>query len=188
MSRDDEQRGHVAPKKGLPWLLDKLAEGKDAGAWQDSTTTRHEFKGFNARLVTPDTRTTIQKLANEQYDARKAMNNTMLIDLMSIRIQARDRKRKGRVVETWLTARFIWRILDRVQPSRAGFGHDKYSAAMLLLVHEGIAMPHPSGRDGYTWTHGYQHIGQRATWLVDFARRAGEMRKMSGPQRFEVFE
>ena len=112
----------------------------------------------------------------------------MLIDLMSIRIQARDRKRKGRTVETWLTARFIWRILDRRQPSRAGLSHDKYAVAMMLLTHEGIAMPHPSGRDGYEWAHGFTHAGQRATWLIDFVRRAGQMRKLSGPQRFELFE
>ena len=179
---------NIAPKKGLPWLRDKLAEGKQANAWADSTTERHGFQAPGARLVQRDTRTDIQRLANEQYDARQTMNNTMLIDLMSIRIQARDRKRRGRVVETWLTARFIWRILDRVQPSRAGFGHDKYSAAMLLLVHEGVAMPHPSGRDGYAWAHGFQHIGQRATWLIDFVRRAGQMRKLSGPQRYELFE
>jgi hypothetical protein len=192
MTYDDEPRGKIAPKKGITKLRELIAErkgqGSDSGAWQPATSQRLDFRGFTAKLVTPDDRTDIQRRADEWHDTIKGLSNELALDLLSVRVQARDRKRRGKVVECWIRGQLLRRIIERVSPNRHGINTAKYSVAIALLCKEGIAEPLPSGANGYQWTADYQRIGQRAGWLVDYVKTKGEMRKLSGPQRYDVFE
>jgi hypothetical protein len=188
----DAQRGHVAPKKGLPRLRELIeqrqAQNKEPGAWQPAQTQQHAFKVPSARIATPDNRTDLQRRADERHDAREQLSNDLALDLLSVRIQARDRKHRGKIVECWVRGQLLRRIVEKPSPNRDGMSHDKYSVAIALLVSRGIAEALPSGANGYRWTHDYERIGRRADWLVGFVRREGEMRKMNGPQRYQVFD
>lgn len=184
---------NVAPKRGIPRLRELIEQRQQRGEgdsmWTDSRTVRHEFRGFNAKLATEDTRSPLQRKADSYEDAREmVLSNSALIDVMSIRILARDRKRKGKIVEAWVRARFLARVIERVSPSRDGLSHSRYTIAMMLLCNEGVAMPHPDGRDGYMWTPAHKSILTRTQWLVDYTRRVGEFRKTSAAQRYQVLD
>lgn len=195
---DDEIKGNIAPKKGLPWLRDKLAERKgasqpgdgDGSVWRQATGERHHFRAFEARLVTkpkPDTRTEIQRRADELHDARQAhLSENLVTDLLSVRVRARDMRHKGRVVETWIRGVTLRRVIERAKPTREGVSHDRYSVLAAWLMQNGLT--EQDGRHGYRWTREYTSVRKRAEWVVAVLRRDGEMRRLPGPKRYQMLE
>jgi hypothetical protein len=190
---DDTSRGRIAPKKGIPKLreliADRKAQNKEPGAWQPATSQRLDFRSFTAKLATPDERTPLQRRADARHDFKQEhLSELLTLDLLSVRVMARDRKHKGKVVECWLRGVLLRRIIERTKPTRAGIGHDRYTVAIALLVNQGIAEPDPSGANGYVWTDEYKRLPARAGWLIDFVRREGDVRRLAGHSRYQVYE
>jgi hypothetical protein len=193
MSYDEEPRGRIAPKKGIPRLreliAERKAEGKETGTWQPATSQRLDFRGFTAKLVEPDKRTDIQRRADERHDFKgEHLSELLALDVLSIRVKARDRKHKGKAVECWLRGVLLRRIIEKTRPNRIGIGHDKYSVAIALLVNQGIAEPDPSGASGYMWAEKYKRLPARAAWLIEFVRQEGDVRRLAGHSRYHVYE
>jgi hypothetical protein len=190
---DDEPRGKIAPKKGIPKLRELIAERTaqhaEPGAWQPATSQRLDFRGFTAKLVEPDTRTPLQRRADERHDFKQEhLSEQLVCDLLSVRVKARDRKHRGKIVECWLRGVLLRRIIEKTNPNRTGTNTNKYSVAIALLVSHGIAEPLPSGANGYRWTEDYRRLPARAGWLIDYLRREGEMRRLAAHSRYELYE
>jgi hypothetical protein len=167
------------------WLDRKLAEtnGKQE-VWREATTHRFTWQGFNARLVQPDgQRTELGQMADDIATARRELRADLVIDLLSIRVRAKDRKRKGRLVETWLRGSMLRRLIELPRPSRFGFSHERYPIACGFLVAQGIAKRHTDG--GLVWHDDFKHLRSRAEWLLNLVRREGELRRVDGRYEYE---
>jgi hypothetical protein len=134
----------------------------------------------------PGTLTDTQQLLNNIDDARTQLQASVLVEVMSVRLQFRDMKHKGKLVETWLHGSFIRRIIERSKPTREGVSHDRYSILIAFLLNHGII--ESDNRNGYRWRENYRSLPARAEWLTNLLRREGEMRRVSAERRFVVFE
>jgi hypothetical protein len=177
----------TTPNKRKAWLRDRLRKGRES-TWSDATRKRFDWRTFDAHLVEPGTHTNshAQELANDHANGRERMSEALTLDLLSICIRGRDMRRRGKPIECWLRAQFLRRIIERVKPSREGFDHNKYGVAMSLLCRHGLAQPDPSGANGYEWTGEYSRLTARAEWLLDYAKREGEVRRLAGHTRYEL--
>jgi hypothetical protein len=165
------------------WLADKLKQGRDS-LWHEPQTQRYSFTHGAPRLVqAPGTRNDAGALADDIAGARHELSANLVVDLLSIRIRARDMKHRGKLVETWLRGSLIRRVIERPKPNRIGVDHNRYSCLIGFLVHRGIAES-DGNRNGYRWTDAYRHLPARADWLVGYIRREGELRLPSADRRY----
>jgi hypothetical protein len=166
------------------WLRDKLAEGKQE-VWRDASTQRFDWSTFRARLVEPTgERTDAGNVADDLAATRSELRADIVIDILSIRVRARDTKRRGRLVETWLRGSLIRRIIERPKPNRDGISHSRYPVLISFLCAQGIAKP--DDRGGYVWHPDFKHLRDRAGWLVTLIRREGELRRVEPTRRYEI--
>jgi hypothetical protein len=173
-------------KKGTDWLADKLKAG-DRGDWCETTTTRFSFRHETPRLVQPRQELThAEILFGDLKDARNQLHASLAVDVLSIRLRARDMKRKGKLVETWLRGSFIRRIIERPKPTREGVSHDRYSVLLAFLLRQGLV--ESDNHNGYRWKTEYKHLPARAAWLVDLIRREGELRHVAAASRYMLID
>jgi hypothetical protein len=175
------------PRKGKEWLAVKLREGASR-LWNEPTRTTFGFKLNEARVIDtrnpPPARSELGQLADEAEALRKSLRSSDAIAMLSIRVTAKDWKRRGRTVETWLRCALIRRLIERPKPTREGIGHDRYSILIAYLVAAGVA--EPDRRNGYQWTVDYKHLRARADWLAALAHREGDMRNLRSAHRYSI--
>lgn len=196
------------PKKGKQWLAVKLRDQAERGGtspsggnrlWHEPETQTFSFRRMFGRPALSDTappqgRSAKQRTHAELLDvllgdaegARQQLRAGEVIDLLSVRFRARDMKRRGKLVETWLRGSLLKRVILRTKPTREGISHDRYSLLMMFLMHRGVA--EPDERNGYRWCEGFTQLPKRAEWLVELVRVEGELRHVAASQRFVVCE
>lgn len=176
------------PRKGKDWLRLKLHDGASR-LWSEPSRTTFGFRIGEARVIDtrnpqPISRREAEQNADDASYIRQSLRTNDAISMLSIRVVARDWKRRGREVETWLRCDLIRRTVVRVKPTREGIGHDRYSILIAFLVAHGIAQP--DNRNGYEWTDDYKTIRARADWLATLAHGAGELRNAKSAHRYSI--
>jgi hypothetical protein len=175
------------PKKGKEWLSLKLREGASR-LWHEPSRQRFGFRFNDASVI--DTRnpqparSELGQMADEAEAIRKSLRASDAIAMLSIRVTARDWKRRGRTVETWLKCSLIRRLIERPKPTRERIGHDRYSILISFLVAHGIA--EPDVRNGYVWTPQYKTLSRRAEWLAELTHREGDLRNLRSAHRYSI--
>ena len=171
-------------KKGKDWLKAKLKEGNRF--WHEPQTTRFSFRHEVGRLrPPPNAPTDADALFGSLTEARNQIHASEAINILSVRIEARDMKHRGRLVETWLRGSLIRRIIERSKPNREGVSHDRYCILIGFLLSNGLVEP---DRNGWRWQEKFRHMPARADWLIDLIRREGELRQVATPTRFVFLE
>lgn len=175
------------PKKGKEWLALKLKDGASR-LWHEPSRQRFGFRINNATVI--DTRnpqparSELGQMADEAEALRKSLRSSDAIAMLSVRVVARDWKRRGRLVETWLRCALIRRLIERAKPTREGIGHDRYSILIAFLVAHGVA--EPDQRNGYQWTQEYKTLSRRAEWLAQLTHREGDLRNPRSAYRYSI--
>lgn len=166
------------------WTREELQEHIEAGAnrlMSEVSRTRFDFRHVNARLV--DTHTG-KIIAGAPDNLRAELRSNEAINMLSIRVEVRDNKRRGKLMETWLRCALIQRVITRVKPTREGISHDRYTVLIAYLVARGLV--EPDQRNGYQWTDAYKSLARRADWLIELTRREGELHHARAAARFTV--
>lgn len=178
------------PRKGTDWLRLKLKDGASR-LWSEPSRTTFGFRSPEARLIDPRnpkaqtlTRNEAAHHADDSAYLRQSLRTNDAIAMLSIRVVARDWKRRGREVETWLRCALIRRMVERAKPTREGIGHDRYSILIAYLVAAGVAQP--DDRNGYEWADDYKSLRARAEWLQQLTHRAGELRNARSAHRYSI--
>ncbi len=172
-------------KKGKDWLAAKIKEGNRL--WHEPKTTRFSFVREAGHLRQPHySRTDYEMLFGNDSEARDHLRAADAIELLSIRFQVADMRRRGQTVETWIRGSYLRRLIERRKPNREGISHDRYSIIMIFLQHRQLA--EPDGRNGYQWREAFHRLPQRADWLLNLVRREGELRHLASQQRYMVLD
>jgi hypothetical protein len=176
------------PRKGKEWLALKLREGASR-LWHEPTRTGFGFRSFaEARVIDSrnpqPARPELAQMADEAEALRKSLRSSDAIAMLSIRVVARDWRKRGRTVETWLKCSLIRRLIERPKPTREGIGHDRYSILIAYLVAAGLA--EPDSRNGYQWTQDYKTLRARAEWLAQLTHREGDLRNLRSAHRYSI--
>lgn len=175
------------PRKGKEWLALKLKDGASR-LWHEPSRHRFGFRIENAVVI--DTRnpqparSELGQLADDAEALRKSLRSSDAIAMLSVRVVARDWKRRGREVETWLRCALIRRLIERPKPTREGIGHDRYSILIAFMVAHGIA--ESDRHNGYQWTEEYKSLRRRGEWLAALAHREGDLRNARSAYRYSV--